>query len=119
MKKTFVLIASLLITAMLAAQEVKPVQEKNQVKTKTQQTEQVKQDNHGQAVSQTAKTTESGPGKGEIVSQQAKTQSEAKKAEKEEKASAKNQKGNTANAARGNTVQKNAAKTAAKGGGRK
>lgn len=119
MKKTFVLIASLLITAMLAAQEVKPVQEQNQVKNKTQQKEQVKQDNHGQAVSQTAKTTESGPGKGEIVSQQAKTQGETKQAENAERVSAKNQKGNKANAARGNTVQKNVAKTAAKGGSRK
>jgi hypothetical protein len=36
--------------------------------------------NHGQYVSETAKTTESGPGKGEIVSQQAKIQDEAQQA---------------------------------------
>lgn len=33
--------------------------------------------NHGQVVSETAKTTESGKGKGQVVSQQARTQGEA------------------------------------------
>ena len=144
MKRSFILIASLLITAVIAAQEVVPVQEKSQNKTnaRVQQREQsqkqdgtgdqeqvrkreklsnqekVKQNNHGQAVSQTAKSTESGSGKGAAVRQQARTQGESLQSENGEKVSAKNQSGTQGNAAKGKSGPKGSIK-ATKSGGRR
>lgn len=60
---------------------------------------------HGQQVSETARTTESGPGKGEVVKEVAKNQGEAQQLQNQNKISAKNQKGNINRNARSNTAR--------------
>jgi hypothetical protein len=79
------------------------------VKTKT------KKANHGQTVSETARNTESGTGKGEIVSEQAKLQGETRQARIKNQTSARNQSANTG-ARPANAMQQNRA-GAAKGSG--
>jgi len=73
--------------------------------------------NHGQVVSETAKSTESGPGKGEVVSSQAKTQGQAQQARIRENISAKNQSINQS--ARGNIMQNRIRVPSRGGAGRK
>ncbi len=51
----------------------------------------VRKANHGKVVSETAKSTEPGPGKGEVVSAQAKTRGQAQQIRIKENNSAKNQ----------------------------
>lgn len=82
MKKSIIMAATaLLISVSIAAQTNDPV--KNQTKTKKA--------NHGQTVSQTARNAESGEGKGEIVSSQAKNQGEIQKVQAKTRTSAKKQ----------------------------
>lgn len=69
--------------------------------------------NHGQTVSQTARSTPSGQGKGEVVSTQAKIQGESRQADIKTRTSAKNQ-----SSARGNVPQSGKASPAGKGGPR-
>lgn len=68
---------------------------------------------HGENVSSVAKTTESGPGKGEIVSQEARTRGENQKMRERENVSARNQR----MGARGNTMQPNSNMRMQKGPG--
>ncbi len=92
MKKLVLLtIAAFVASITLSAQEVteaqkkqKEEQKKEQKKEQTQ-VQKEKQDTHGQTVSTVAKETESGPGKGQVVSQTAKTNGEMKKAGKADK----------------------------------
>jgi hypothetical protein len=90
MKRVLLLTASaLLISAVISAQTTTPAtqmkeQKKTEVKaeSKAQQPAKPAQENHGQAVSTTAKTTPAGQGHGEAVSAVAKTQGETKQAVK-------------------------------------
>ena len=78
----------------LSAQETdnpQKEQKEKQVKEQTQ-LQKEKQDTHGQTVSQVAKETPSGPGKGEVVSAAARSNSEAKKASKTKAKKAKKDK---------------------------
>jgi len=105
MKRSIIMSAlALLISAGIAAQTNVPVQ--------TQNKEQSGKASHGQTVSETARTTEPGEGKGEIVSTQAKVQGETQKARVQTKAAAKNQ----GSARPANAMQKNKG-AAAKGSG--
>lgn len=52
--------------------------------------EQIRNENHGEAVSEIAKNTDPGPGKGEIVREQAKLKGDAQQARLREKRSARN-----------------------------
>src|SRR4030043_217575 len=117
MKRLIIMTATaLLISAGIAAQTTDPVQNQTKTRNKEQNKEQTmtktKKANHGQTVSETARNTESGEGKGEIVSEQAKLQGETRQARIKNQTSAKNQTGNTgarpANAMQQNKV--NAAK---------
>ncbi len=88
MKKLVLLtIAAFVASITLSAQEVSEPQKKQKEVQKKEQTQlqKGKQDTHGQTVSTVAKETESGPGKGQVVSQTAKTNGEMKKAGKAEK----------------------------------
>ena len=128
---------ALLISASIAAQNVNQNQEQKQtqareqvqdgsgIQTRSQTGEEkkmlkarkkVQKANHGQTVSETAKSLESGPGKGQVVSTQARNKGEIPQVN--EKNSAKNQNANKG--ARGNPAQQNKIKTSAGAGpGRK
>src|SRR4030042_3539775 len=102
MKRLIIMTATaLLISAGIAAQTTDPVQnqtktqnkEQNKKRNKEQTMTKTKKANHGQTVSETARTTESGEGKGEIVSEQAKLQGETQQARIKNQTSAKNQTG--------------------------
>ncbi len=82
---TVLLSATLLIVTTAFAQSDNPIQTKEQTQSqiKSQTQTQTKADvqnreqiNHGEAVSTTAKSTEPGPGKGEVVREVARTQSQ-------------------------------------------
>jgi hypothetical protein len=87
-------IVAILASFSLSAQEVSKEQKEKEVKQTKEQTQvqKDKQDTHGQVVSQIAKETPSGPGKGEVVSGTARSKSEAKKAAKAEEKKAKKEK---------------------------
>lgn len=68
---------------------------------------------HGETVSSVAKNTESGPGKGEMVSQEARTRGENQKMRERENVSARNQ----SMGARGNAMQRNSNMRMQKGPG--
>lgn len=118
-----------LITVSLTAQEVKSelTKDKTQTHKKDQVMTTIKSTNHGQTVSDVAKNTESGPGKGEIVSATAKTNGESNqqdnqdkkdKKDKKDKSSAKNKSTNAG--ARAKSQQHNVARMSnGKGPGRK
>jgi hypothetical protein len=93
------------------AQNKAAVKESKEKKVKTK----TKKANHGQTVSETARNTESGSGKGEIVSEQAKLQGETQQARIKNQVSAKNQSANTG-ARPANAMQQNRT-GAAKGSG--
>lgn len=85
MKKLALLtILAIFASFSISAQEVKDNQNKQKDKQVKEQTQlqKEKQNTQGQTVSQVAKETLSGPGKGEIVSSVASSKSEAKKASK-------------------------------------
>lgn len=144
MKKSIIMTAAaLLISAGIAAQTNVPAQnqnkEQNQVRTQEQtmtmtknqtktQTKaavkegkekkvktKVKKANQGLNVSETARNTEPGEGKGEIVSEQAKLKGETQQARIKNQTSAKNQSANTG-ARPSNAMQQNKV-NAAKGSG--
>lgn len=122
MKKSIIMtVVALLISAGITAQTTDPVQYQNKVQKKEQTKEQKKtmKANHGQTVSETAQNTESGPGKGQIVSEQAKLQGETQQARIKNQTSAKNQAANKG-ARPANSMQQNKVNAAkGKGAGRK
>lgn len=88
MKKEILTAAlSLAISISVAAQENSQVQRQNKERTEkkeqTQNQEANKSAEQGQTVSTVARETPSGPGKGDVVSSQAKQKGESKKAEKQ------------------------------------
>ncbi len=84
MKRLVILIVVAFIASLtLSAQQVTGTQKQKEKQTKEQtRVQKEKQDNHGQTVSTVAKETPSGPGKGQVVSQTAKSNKEAKKVKK-------------------------------------
>jgi hypothetical protein len=97
------------------------VQTEVQTQTQTRQQERIHQTDasaQGQNVSTTAQGTESGRGKGEIVSQQARTRGEGQRART--KTGARNQSAGQNAGARGSSVQRNNMRmTGGSGAGRK
>ena len=142
MKKSIILTAiALLISAGITAQSNVQTQDQKKIQNKDQNQEQsgtmtqtqtknktavkegkekkvktkTKKANHGQAVSETARNTESGEGKGEIVSEQAKLQGETQQSQMKVQTSAKKQTANKG-ARPANSMQQNKV-NAAKGTG--
>jgi len=93
-------------------------EEKNRIKAerKAQKMAQ-KKETHGRVVSETARSTEPGPGKGEVVRTQARTQGQAQQARTKENNSVKNQP--AIKGARGNAGQNRTGAPARGGAGRK
>jgi hypothetical protein len=90
---------------------------KEQKKMMKAQKKELKKANHGQVVSETERAAQSGPGKGEIVSTQARNKGQIQQARIKENNSAKNQSANKG--ARGNAVQSRAWVPVRSGAGRK
>lgn len=95
--------------ARTQVQEMKESDSQDNTKMRTRKQERINDRNeaasHGENVSTLAKETESGPGKGEIVSEAAKTQGEAQKMG--EKTSAGNRSANRNTGARGSVLHRN------------
>lgn len=81
-KQMFVLALALGISGMVAAQNQAPQENRNRERQGTQVQN---PETHGQEVSNVARTTESGPGKGEIVSQAAQSRREERKMIREQR----------------------------------
>ena len=94
-------------------QERKQDQIADQTRTRSRDQEHLRsgeQLNHGQAVSETARNTESGKGKGQIVSARARTMGESHQARNMHMNSARNRSGFSGMGAKGNGMHANAMK---------